>query len=218
MIFSWRSTTRRNGPKGNFERRQRKRAAGTAASLALIRMPLRRDRGGLARGTIAREAEPGEAREHHGPGRRFRDDSDACHRLADVDRAIHKIRPKREIIEIDRDGVRGNARGLGRVGDLLVQDDSQAGFTEDRIVGKEFPRSERVSGDRKVRPVIVVEPVAEGVEVPFTEDVELIVVALTLKSAPPRGAKEKLSAVDVAVPVSVGGKGELAVSVTGTRR
>ncbi len=66
----------------------------------------------------------------------------------------------------------------------------------------------------RLRPVIVVEPVAEGVGVPFTEDVELIVVALTLKSAPPTGAKEKLSAVDVAVPVSVGGKGELAVSVT----
>jgi hypothetical protein len=66
----------------------------------------------------------------------------------------------------------------------------------------------------RLRPVIVVEPVAEGVGVPLTEDVELIVVALTLKSAPPTGEKEKLSAVDVAVPVSVGGKGELAVSVT----
>jgi hypothetical protein len=66
----------------------------------------------------------------------------------------------------------------------------------------------------RLRPVIVVEPVAEGVGVPFTEDVELIVVALTVKNAPPTGAKEKLSAVDVAVPVSVGGNGELAVSVT----
>lgn len=66
----------------------------------------------------------------------------------------------------------------------------------------------------RLRPVIVVEPAAEGVGVPVTEDVELIVVALTLKSAPPTGAKEKLSAVDVAVPVSVGGWGELAVSVT----
>jgi hypothetical protein len=66
----------------------------------------------------------------------------------------------------------------------------------------------------RLSPVIVVEPVAEGVGVPFTEDVELIVAALTLKSAPPRGAKRKLLAVDVAVPVSVGGKDELAVSVT----
>ena len=68
--------------------------------------PCLANRGPLARGVVACEAEPGEAREHHGPGRRFWDDSDACHRLADVDRAIHMIRPKREIIEIDREGVR----------------------------------------------------------------------------------------------------------------
>jgi hypothetical protein len=56
---------------------------------------------------------------------------------------------------------------------------------------------------------IVVEPVAEGV--PFTEDVELIVVALRSKNE--ASAKEKSLAVDDAVPVSVAGKGELAVSV-----
>jgi hypothetical protein len=66
----------------------------------------------------------------------------------------------------------------------------------------------------RLKSVIVVEPIAEGVGVPVTEDVEPIVVALILKSTPPRGAKAKVSAVDVAVPVSVGGKGELAVSVT----
>ena len=60
--------------------------------------------------------------------------------------------------------------------------------------------------------MIVVEPVAG--EVPFTEEVELIVVAVTSKIAPPAGAKEKPSVVDVAVPVSVGGNDELAVSVT----
>ena len=59
---------------------------------------------------------------------------------------------------------------------------------------------------------MVVEPVAG--EVPFTEEVELIVFAVTSKIAPPAGAKEKASTVDVAVPVSVGGKGELAVSIT----
>ena len=48
----------------------------------------------------------------------------------------------------------------------------------------------------RLRPVIVVEPAAEG-QVPVTEDVELIVVALTRRRAP-TGAKEKLSAVDVA--------------------
>ncbi|MBV8796605.1 MAG: hypothetical protein JO136_16875 [Hyphomicrobiales bacterium] len=60
--------------------------------------------------------------------------------------------------------------------------------------------------------MIVVEPVAA--EVPFTEDVELIVVAVTSKIAPPTGAKEKPSVVAVAVPVSVGGNDELAVSLT----
>jgi hypothetical protein len=64
----------------------------------------------------------------------------------------------------------------------------------------------------RLRSVIVVEPVAG--EVPFTEEVELIVVAVTSKIIPPAGEKEKLSVVEVAVPVSVGGKGELAVSVT----
>ncbi len=60
--------------------------------------------------------------------------------------------------------------------------------------------------------MIVVEPVAG--EVPSTEEVELIVVAVISKIAPPAGAKEKSSVVDVAVPVSVGGNDELAVSVT----
>jgi hypothetical protein len=66
----------------------------------------------------------------------------------------------------------------------------------------------------RLSPSIVVEPMAEGVGVPFTVDVELIAVALILKIAPPTGAKEKLSTVDVAVPISVGGSGEVAVSVT----
>jgi len=61
----------------------------------------------------------------------------------------------------------------------------------------------------RLRSAIVVEPVAEGV--PFTEEVELIVVALRSKIE--RRSREKSSAVDVAVPVSVGGKDELAVSV-----
>jgi hypothetical protein len=63
----------------------------------------------------------------------------------------------------------------------------------------------------RLRPSIVVEPTAA---VPFTVDVELIPVALILKSAPPRGAKKKLSAVDDAVPISVAGGGAVAVSVT----
>jgi hypothetical protein len=64
----------------------------------------------------------------------------------------------------------------------------------------------------RLRPVNVVEPIAG--EVPSTEEVDRIVVAVTSKIAPPAGAKEKSSVVDVAVPVSVGGNDELAVSVT----
>jgi hypothetical protein len=67
----------------------------------------------------------------------------------------------------------------------------------------------------RLRSVSAVEPIAG--EVPLTEEVELIVVAVTAK-IPDAGAKAKLSAVAVAVPVSVGGKGELAVSVTAADR
>jgi hypothetical protein len=60
-----------------------------------------------------------------------------------------------------------------------------------------------------VRSTIVVEPVAEGV--PFTEEAELIAVAVRSKIE--GSTKDKLLIVDVAVPVGVGGNGELAVSV-----
>ena len=74
--------------------------------------------------TPGQETDGAEAREHLDPSRRFRDYTDACHGLADVDGAIHVIGPDREIGKIDRDSIRGYARGLVRVGDLLVQANS----------------------------------------------------------------------------------------------
>jgi hypothetical protein len=71
---------------------------------------------------------------------------------------------------------------------------------------------ENAIGAPKINPLrstIVVEPVAE--RVPFTEEVELIAVAVRSKIE--GSTKDKSLIDDVAVPVSVGGKGELAVSV-----